>query len=97
MRTLLLLFAAGCSDPSLQSLERAPSSLLCGWYAKDAYVVGSSDAVLIPSSGAAVSWLGADPCEVEASAQCWAAGATLQLWARADTSGELDIERASCK
>lgn len=82
----------GCSDAAA-----LPSSLLCGWYRKDTYVVGDAAATLYPSAGAAVSRLGADPCGVDARPQCWPAGSRLQLWARADTTGDLDIERTPCE
>jgi hypothetical protein len=82
----------GCSDAA-----SVPSSVLCGWYPKDTYAVGDADAALYPSSGVAISRLGADPCDVDARPQCWPAGATLQLWARADTTGELDIRQMPCE
>lgn len=89
---LTALLLLGCSDAS-----QLPSSLLCGWYPKGTYAVGDANAVLRPGTGAAVSWLGADPCDVDARPQCWPAGATLQLWARADTTGDLDIQQAPCE
>jgi hypothetical protein len=82
----------GCSDAA-----SVPSSLLCGWYPKATYAVGDTAATLYPSAGAAVSWLGADPCDVEARPQCWPAGSTLLLWARSDTTGELDIRQMPCE
>ncbi len=91
-RALVAALLLGCSDAAT-----LPSSLLCGWYPKDTYVVGDTAAMLHPSSGAAVSRLGADPCDVDARPQCWPAGATLQLWARADTTGDLDIHQAPCE
>jgi hypothetical protein len=90
--TAAVLLLLGCSGASA-----FPSSLLCGWYPKATYTVGDAAATLRPSAGAAVSWLGADPCDVDARPQCWPAGAKLQLWARADTTGDLDIQRTPCE
>lgn len=91
-RALAAALLLSCSDAS-----SLPSSLLCGWYPKDTYVVSDAAAKLYPSSGAAVSRLGADPCDVEAAPQCWPAGSTLQLWARSDTTGDLDIQQVPCE
>ncbi len=82
----------GCSGAAT-----LPSSLLCGWYPKDTYTVGGTATALRPSAGVAVSKLGTGPCDVDATAQCWPAGSTLQLWARADTTGDLDIQQVPCE
>lgn len=92
---LAVLLSVGCSD--LTTTKRAPWALLCGWFPKGTYDMGDADAALRPNEGAAISWLGADPCDVEARPQCWPAGATLQLWARADTTGELGIQQMPCE